>query len=137
MMSVNPKKKKKGIMSYMIKDLRDTFNLTQDQVTFSDLTDEGKKFVGKKTYDDGGGVEDLKNRIKMDSEIMSLLYPNERQFLLQSDTKVIENKGLIIITDGKREIVFSKYKTKLKKLGNASQSTKKLFNQTYADGGDI
>ena len=54
MMSVNPSLKKHGVMSYMIKDLRDTFNLTQDQVTFSTLTDEGKKFVAKKTYADGG-----------------------------------------------------------------------------------
>lgn len=58
MMSVNPTKMKKGIMSYMIKELRDTFKLKQDQVTFSDLTEEGKKFVEKKTYADGGGVGD-------------------------------------------------------------------------------
>ena len=58
MMSVNPTKKKKGVMSYMIKDLRDTFDLTQEQITFSDLTDEGKKFLAKKTYDDGGGIGD-------------------------------------------------------------------------------
>ena len=56
MMSVNPTKKKQGIMSYMLKDLRDTFNLSQDQVTFSNLTDEGKKFVEKKTYADGGAI---------------------------------------------------------------------------------
>jgi DNA repair protein RadC len=56
MMSVNPTNKKKGIMSYMIKDLRDAFNLSQDQVTFSQLTEEGKKFVAKKTYDDGGAI---------------------------------------------------------------------------------
>jgi hypothetical protein len=56
MMSVNPTKKKKGIMSYMIKDLRDTFKLTQDQVTFSDLTSDGEKFIAKKTYAGGGKV---------------------------------------------------------------------------------
>ena len=89
-------------------------------------------------FSEGGGVDDLKNRIKMDSEIMSLLYPNERQFLLQSDTKVIENnRGMIIITDGKREIVFSKYKTKFKKLGNATSSSKELFNKKYDNGGNI
>ena len=60
MMSVNPKKKKKGIMSYMIKDLRDTFDLRQDQITFSQLTKEGEKFVGKKTYADGGKVGSIK-----------------------------------------------------------------------------
>ena len=59
MMSVNPTKKKKGIMSYMIKELRESFNLSQDQVTFSDLTDEGKKFVEKKTYADGGETSGL------------------------------------------------------------------------------
>jgi GNAT superfamily N-acetyltransferase len=59
MMSVNPTKMKKGIMSYMIKELRDTFNLTQDQVTFSKLTPEGKKFVEKKTYADGGVAETM------------------------------------------------------------------------------
>jgi hypothetical protein len=46
-------------MSYMIKDLRDTFKLTQDQVTFSDLTPEGEKFIAKKTYADGGEMDDL------------------------------------------------------------------------------
>lgn len=54
MMSVNTTKQKKGIMSYMIKELRDTFNLTQDQVTFSKLTPEGEKFVNKGKYEDGG-----------------------------------------------------------------------------------
>jgi hypothetical protein len=43
----------------MIKELRDTFNLTQDQVTFSKLTPEGKKFVEKKTYADGGVAETM------------------------------------------------------------------------------
>ena len=137
MMSVNPTKMKKGIMSYMIKDLRDSFNLSQDQVTFSKLTKEGEKFIAKKKYSDGGGVNELKNSLKNDSSFTNLFLPNERQFLLQGDTKVIENKGLIIITDGKREIIFSKYKTKLKKLGNASQSTKELFKSKYADGGAI
>jgi GNAT superfamily N-acetyltransferase len=68
MMSVNPTKKKKGIMSYMIKDLRDTFNLSQDQITFSKLTPEGEKFVAKKTYEDGGGVEDYINIDKMNPD---------------------------------------------------------------------
>jgi hypothetical protein len=65
MMSVNPTKKKKGIMSYMIKELRESFNLSQDQVTFSNLTPEGEKFVAKKTYADGGGVEDYINIDRM------------------------------------------------------------------------
>ena len=57
MMSVNPNKKKKGIMSFMLKDLRENFDLSQNQVTFSQLTKEGEKFVEKGKYSDGGGVE--------------------------------------------------------------------------------
>jgi GNAT superfamily N-acetyltransferase len=76
MMSVNPTKKKKGIMSFMIKELRESFNLTQDQVTFSKLTPEGEKFVAKKTYADGGEtsglitdeqVRDLSFKIKIEN----------------------------------------------------------------------
>jgi len=69
MMSVNPKQKKKGIMSYMIKELRDSLNLDQDQITFSDLTKEGEKFVSKKTYADGGGVVDCIEYIKNSESI--------------------------------------------------------------------
>jgi DNA repair protein RadC len=61
MMSVNPTKMKKGIMSHMIKELRDTFKLEQDQITFSKLTPEGEKFVAKKTYADGGEIIDFNN----------------------------------------------------------------------------
>jgi hypothetical protein len=54
MMSVNPKMKKRGIMSYMLKELRDKYNLSQDQIEFIDLTEEGKKFEATKKYSMGG-----------------------------------------------------------------------------------
>ena len=56
-MSVNPKRKKQGIMSYMIKYLRDTYNLSQEQIEFSNTTDDGRKFVAKKTYEQGGNIK--------------------------------------------------------------------------------
>lgn len=56
MMSVKPDRKKQGIMSYMIKDLRNSFNLTQDQVKFGNLIEEGKAFVSKGKYANGGNV---------------------------------------------------------------------------------
>jgi hypothetical protein len=54
MMSVNPKHKKEGIMTFMINQLRELYDLSQDQITFSELTKEGEKFVGKKTFGEGG-----------------------------------------------------------------------------------
>jgi DNA repair protein RadC len=83
MMSVNPTKMKKGIMSYMIKELRDTFNLTQDQITFSKLTPEGEKFVAKKTYADGGWVlvdADTERKLgeyETESEARKMMYEYE------------------------------------------------------------
>jgi hypothetical protein len=69
LMSVKPTEKKKGIMSYMIQELRDNFDLTQNQVTFSDLTKDGEKFVAKKKYADGGGVSDCIEYIKNSESI--------------------------------------------------------------------
>jgi ppGpp synthetase/RelA/SpoT-type nucleotidyltranferase len=62
-MSVNPKRKKQGIMSYMIKYLRDTYNLSQEQIEFSDTTDDGRKFVSKKTYEQGGNINFKNNNM--------------------------------------------------------------------------
>jgi hypothetical protein len=100
--------------------------------------DELRKYFRKEflsdSYSEGGNVN---QELKMDYDFRSLLLPNEKQFFLQSETKGIEHKGLIIFTDGKREIVFSRYKTKLKKLGNASNSTKALYDKYFADGGYV
>jgi hypothetical protein len=73
LMSVNPKNKKEGIMSYMIKRLRERYKLSQDQITFSDLTKEGEKFVAKKKYADGGGV-DKKGEVKYGNLIVGNYY---------------------------------------------------------------
>jgi hypothetical protein len=73
LMSVNPKNKKEGIMSYMIKRLRERYKLSQDQITFSDLTKEGEKFVAKKKYADGGGV-DKKGEVKYGNLIIGNYY---------------------------------------------------------------
>jgi antirestriction protein len=91
------------------------------------------------SYSNGGGVDDLKNSLKNDFSFTNLFLPNERPFFLKGDTKVIQNKGMIVITDGNREIIFSSTKpySKLKKLGNASSSTKELFNKKYSNGGGI
>jgi len=60
MMSVDPKKMGQGIMTAMINELRDSFDLNQEQVTFSKLTTSGEKFTAKKTYGVGGGIINYK-----------------------------------------------------------------------------
>lgn len=54
MMTTNPKMKGKGIMSYMIKQLRKEFDLSQDDLIFVDTTKEGKRFEQAKHYEEGG-----------------------------------------------------------------------------------
>lgn len=102
--------------------------------------DELRKYFRKEflsdnyQYSEGGNVN---QELKMDYDFRSLLLPNEKQFFLQDDTKAIQHNNLFIFTDGKREIVFSRRKTKLKKLGNASKSTKELYDKYFADGGYV
>lgn len=57
MMTTHPKFRKKGIMAKMIKDLREEFNLSQDDVIFDKPTNMGKAFMEAKKFDDGGVVE--------------------------------------------------------------------------------
>ena len=91
MMSVNPNKKKKGIMSYMIKDLRDSLNLTQEQVTFSELTKEGEKFVAKKTYEGGGGVDENNYRISISENDKYIgEYPNPIGSITEAKTLFVQ-----------------------------------------------
>jgi hypothetical protein len=109
MMSVNPTKKKKGIMSYMIKDLRDTFKLTQDQVTFSGLTPEGEKFIAKKTYADGGEVNDLENYINIDK-----MNPNQYEIVKNFNTlKSLAKNGFIELHE-KTGLRYKNYQDKAK-----------------------
>jgi hypothetical protein len=125
MMSVNPTKKKKGVMSYMIKDLRDNYNLTQDQVTFSNLTDEGKKFVAKKTYADGGDVPHEDKMFQLPLE-MVVYVPST-----QDVDKVISVDKMDKRVDEVKEYLASKFGgyTSSDKLGGYVDSTGNLVNE--------
>ena len=102
--------------------------------------DELRKYFRKEflsdSYSQGG---DIKQDLRMDYNFSSLLFPNERQFFLLNDTKIIQHRGMIIVTDGKREMIFNATNpiSKLKKLGNASKSTKELYNKYFAEGGYV
>lgn len=125
MMSVNPTKKKKGIMSYMIKDLRDTFNLEQDQITFSDLTEDGKKFVAKKTYADGGDVPHEDKMFLLPLE-MVVYVPST-----QDVDKVISVDAMDKRVDEVKEYLASKFGgySSADKLGGFVDSKGKLVNE--------
>jgi hypothetical protein len=59
MMTSHPKMRGQGIMSHMVKELRDEFGLSQDDLIFVDTTKEGKRFEKAKHYDLGGELEKL------------------------------------------------------------------------------
>lgn len=125
MMSVNPTKKKKGIMSYMIKELRDIFNLEQDQITFSDLTEDGKKFVAKKTYADGGDVPHEDKMFLLPLE-MVVYVPST-----QDVDKVISVDAMDKRVDEVKEYLASKFGgySSADKLGGFVDSKGKLVNE--------
>lgn len=105
MMSVNPTKKKKGIMSYMIKELRDAFDLTQDQITFSSLTDEGEIFVAKKTYDKGGNVNIWD---KGDITIVNGEYQKKAEVVPTSKDDRMTGNYFVVFRDENLKIIYSK-----------------------------
>ena len=132
MMSVNPTKKKKGIMSYMIKELRDIFNLEQDQITFSDLTEDGKKFVAKKTYADGGMTIDeidAKKKVLLD-KVNKLIPVHKKKYgnIPIDSPKSEEEKE----SDKKISNLFSE-------INELISLKRKLLKEQgkFADGGDV
>jgi hypothetical protein len=160
MMSVNPTKMKKGIMSYMIKELRDTFKLEQDQVTFSKLTPEGEKFVAKKTYADGGWIlmdGDTERKIgeyETESEARKMMYEYEGNSVIVEKSKwnkyadggnieEIKTKYQIAGSDKSGVYTYSKrIADEIAKMysGNVEEDGSKWyvrFKETYADGGAI
>lgn len=50
MMTVNPKLRRQGINSHMIRFLRNKFGLSQDDIIFDKPTEMGKKFMQGKKY---------------------------------------------------------------------------------------
>jgi hypothetical protein len=57
MMISHPKMRGQGIMSYMVKEVREAFELTQDDIIFDKPTKEGERFKLSKHYDNGGILE--------------------------------------------------------------------------------
>jgi len=140
MMSVNPTKKKKGIMSYMIKDLRNTFDLTQEQITFSDLTDEGKKFLAKKKYADGGVIFNVNDVVQLKN--IPENYPYDiRNGIIDNKWKIVRvsKSGRSMNSDIMEDIFgydIELLDTKLKYKAFVYPDEVKPYIK-YADGGDV
>jgi hypothetical protein len=58
-MSTNPTYRRRGAMSYLIKKVRENFNVEIDNVYFFGLTEKGQKFYDKKRFDNGGDTKKL------------------------------------------------------------------------------
>jgi len=56
MMTTNPKHRRKGINGYIIKEIREKFDLSKDDVIFDKPTDMGKSFMKSGKFEDGGEV---------------------------------------------------------------------------------
>jgi len=97
-----------------------------EKMAIKELKAEGKL---SNQYEQGGSIEDVKESLLNDNAFTKLLFNDEIKFLRNSDTKVIKRKSMLIITDGKREMLFNSTNpiSKIKKLGNASNSTKELY----------
>ena len=67
MMTTNPKFRRMGINGHIIKQIREEFEVSQDNVIFNKPTDMGKKFMASKKFDDGGTINKQINNNNMDN----------------------------------------------------------------------
>ena len=57
MMTTNPKHRREGINANIIRQLREEFKVSQDDVVFEKPTKMGEKFIASKEYEDGGSLD--------------------------------------------------------------------------------
>jgi hypothetical protein len=84
--------RRKGVMSYMIKALREEFNLDKEDVIFKDLTPMGEKFVKSGKYEDGGEmakggeIKSIKKRVDEINALIKLGNENDIEVVDESTT---------------------------------------------------
>jgi hypothetical protein len=84
--------RRKGVMSYMIKALREQFNLDKDDVVFEDLTPMGEKFVKSGKYEDGGEmakggeIKSIRKRVDEINALIKLGNENDIEVVDESTT---------------------------------------------------
>jgi hypothetical protein len=84
--------RRKGVMSYMIKALREQFNLDKDDVVFEDLTPIGEKFVKSGKYEDGGEmakggeIKSIRKRVDEINALIKLGNENDIEVVDESTT---------------------------------------------------
>jgi len=66
MMTTNPKFRRMGVNAHIIKQVREEFEVSQDDVIFHKPTDMGKKFMASKKFDEGGTINKQSNINIMD-----------------------------------------------------------------------
>ncbi|NBX27485.1 MAG: hypothetical protein EBR55_04425 [Chitinophagia bacterium] len=84
--------RRKGVMSYMVKALREEFNLDKDDVVFEDLTPMGEKFVKSGKYEDGGEmakggeIKSIRKRVDEINALIKLGNENDIEVVDESTT---------------------------------------------------
>ena len=68
-MTTNPIYRKSGGMSYLIRKVREKFNLERDSVHFVGLTSDGKKFYSNKKFEKGGNILNSENKYELGGEL--------------------------------------------------------------------
>ena len=104
-MTTNPTYRKSGGMSYLIKKVREHFNIEIDNVYFVGLTDMGEKFARKKKYHLGGNTFDGNNPdIRYENGSLIDADPEMKKGGKIGDVIVKEQRGSVIfqIKDDKK-----------------------------------
>lgn len=96
MMTTNPKFRRMGINGHIIKQLREQFEVSQDNVIFNKPTDMGKKFMASGKYDKGGMVEYVLYGTKIGEPdyMEDLLFVDKEEIVINKKlTDFLKSKG--------------------------------------------
>jgi GNAT superfamily N-acetyltransferase/vacuolar-type H+-ATPase subunit E/Vma4 len=106
MMTTNPKFRRQGINAHIIKNLREEFGVSQDDVIFDKPTKEGKLFESSKKYENGGLIAPNGEQSNLTPELYELVRTKAFKNWFGDWENDPENASKVIDKNGEPKIVY-------------------------------
>ena len=106
MMTTNPKFRRQGINAHIIKNLREVFEVTQDDVIFDKPTKEGKLFESSKKYENGGLIAPNGEQSNLTPELYQVVRTKAFKNWFGDWENDPENASKVLDKNGEPKIVY-------------------------------
>ena len=106
MMTTNPKFRRQGINAHIIKNLREVFEVSQDDVIFDKPTKEGKLFESSKKYENGGLIAPNGEQSNLTPELYQVVRTKAFKNWFGDWENDPENASKVLDKNGEPKIVY-------------------------------